>query len=106
MDFEVLPGPSLAELARTAVASAPAAIVAPGRPPRTASPGLPPGAARSPGLLPHARGPPLGGPGQGGRAGPAAAVVMRAGPAGQPVLLPADGSPTDRWLAGRPGSLR
>jgi hypothetical protein len=66
MDFEVLPGPSLAELARTAVASAPAATVS------CASP---------------------------------ATVVMRAGPAGQPVLLPADGSLAARYLAGRRGPV-
>jgi hypothetical protein len=71
MNFEVLPGPSLAELARTAVASAPAATVS------------------------------CGGPS--GHPATAAPVVMRAGPAGQPVLLPADGSAAARWLAARPG---
>jgi hypothetical protein len=75
MDFEVLPGPSLAELAWTAVASAPAATVSCG----------------------HR-------PGPGGSA-PAVTVVMRAGPAGQPVLLPADGSLAARWLASRPAVI-
>jgi hypothetical protein len=66
MNFEVLPGPSLAELARTAVASAPAATVS---------------------------------------CGSVATVVMSAGPAGEPVLLPADGSMAARWLAGRRGPV-
>ncbi len=65
MDLAVLPGPTLAELARTAVARATAATVA------------------------CADGP-----------APALAVAVRAGPGGQPILLPAPGSE----LAGQLGS--
>jgi hypothetical protein len=70
MDFEVLPGPTVAELARTAVARAPAATLTCDSP--------------------------------AGHRAPAATVIMRAGPAGQPVLLPADGSAADRWLCAGP----
>jgi hypothetical protein len=82
MNFEVLPGPSLAELARTAVASAPAATV---------SARLEADVLAEPGGSPDAS------------ASPVATVVMSAGPGGQPVLLPADGSMAARWLAGRRG---
>jgi hypothetical protein len=82
MNFEVLPGPSLAELARTAVASAPAATV---------SARLEADVLAEPGGSPEAS------------ASPVATVVMSAGPGGQPVLLPADGSMAARWLAGRRG---
>src|ERR1700722_8111596 len=109
MDFEVLPGPSLAELARTAVASAPAAIVAPGRPPGTASPGLPPGAAGSPGLLPPAGGPAAagragagGGGGRGGGPGGAGGDGCHAGRAGGAARPAACRWLADRPLAGRP----
>jgi hypothetical protein len=70
MDLAVLPGPSLAELARTAVARATAATVAcAGHPP------------------------------------PAPAVPLRAGPAGQPILLPATGSELARRLAFSPAAV-
>jgi hypothetical protein len=66
MDLAVLPGPSLAELARTAVARATAATVA------CADAAAP---------------------------APAQAVPLRAGPAGQPILLPALGSELAMRLA-------
>jgi hypothetical protein len=101
MNFEVLPGPSLAELARTAVASAPAATVSCGSPAgggSLAGSGAA-GADESAGAdecLEVGASPEAG-------ASPVTTVVMRAGPAGQPVLLPADGSVPARWLAGRRG---
>ena len=66
MDLAVLPGPTLAELARTAVARATAATVACA---------------------------------DGRASAPAQAVAVRAGPGGQPILLPAPGSELARQLA-------
>ena len=73
MDLVVLPGPSLAELARTAVARATAATVACGQ------------AAASTPAQP--------------------VVTLRAGPAGQPILLPAPGSGLARLLAADPAEV-
>lgn len=109
MNFEVLPGPSLAELARTAVASAPAATVSCVSAAGSGSPAGSwwPGAGGSPGS-----GASLGDSASlgdraalGARGSLVATVVMRAGPAGQPVLLPADGSLAARCLAGRRGPV-
>src|ERR1700722_5788425 len=73
MDFEVLPGPSLAELARTALASAAAAEI---------------DDARSPG-----------GPAYPGRV--PAQVPVRDGRDGSPLLLPVTGSVLEHQLAAR-----
>jgi hypothetical protein len=72
MDLAVLPGPSLAELARTAVARATAATVA---------------------CAPAAAGT------------PAQVVALRAGPAGQPILLPDTGSALASRLAASPSDV-
>jgi hypothetical protein len=101
MDFEVLPGPSLAELARTAVASAPAATVSCGSPAGSGS--LAGSGAAGPDASPGAGVSSGAGASPGPGKSPVTTVVMRAGPAGQPVLLPADGSVAARWLAGRRG---
>ena len=73
MDFEVLPGPSLAELARTALASAAAAEIDDAR-----SPGDP----AYPGRVP-------------------AQVPVRDGRDGSPLLLPVTGSVLEHQLAAR-----
>src|SRR5579862_9325340 len=78
MEFDVLPGPSLPERARTALARAVTATV---------SDATPPG-----GL---AGGPIL-----------AAPVPVRATRDGNPLLLPPAGSPLARWLAGQPDAVR
>jgi hypothetical protein len=83
MDFEVLPGPSLPELARTALARAAAANVSDANPT-----GAPPPAAPVPVLLP---------------AGP---VPVRSARDGSPLLLPATGSPVARWLGSGPSAVR
>ena len=70
MDFDVLPGPSLPELARTALARAAAATVS------------------DVGCLADAA--------------PAGKVPVRAARDGSPLLLPAAGSPLERWLAAGP----
>lgn len=74
MDFDVLPGPSLPERARTALAQAASATVSVG-----AGPGWSPATE---------------------------AVPVRATQDGNPLLLPADGSPLARWLARRPEAVR
>lgn len=77
MDFEVLPGPSLAELARTALASAAAAEID------------------------DAHGP--GDPGEAGRV--ATLIPVRDGRDGSPLLLPVTGSALERRLAARPETV-
>jgi hypothetical protein len=77
MDFEVLRGPSLAELARTALASAAAAEIDDVR-----SPGYPAEAGRVP-----------------------ARVPVRDGRDGSPLLLPVTGSALERRLAARPETV-
>jgi hypothetical protein len=77
MDFEVLPGPSLAELARTALASAAAAEIDDAR-----SPDDPAEASRA-----------------------AALVPVRDGRDGSPLLLPVTGSAIERQLAARPETV-
>jgi hypothetical protein len=77
MDFEVLPGPSLAELARTALASAAAAEIDDAR-----SPGDP----LYPGRVP-------------------ARVPVRDGRDGSPLLLPVTGSVLEHQLAARTGPV-
>ena len=77
MDFEVLPGPSLAELARTALASAAAAEIHDAR--------------RS------------GAPAEAGRG--AALIPVRDGRDGSPLLLPVTGSAFERQLATRPETV-
>jgi hypothetical protein len=77
MDFEVLPGPSLAELARTALASAAAAEIG-----GADSPGEPAGAGRVPAQAP-----------------------VRDGRDGSPLLLPVTGSALERQLAARPETV-
>jgi hypothetical protein len=77
MDFEVLCGPSLAELARTALASAAAAEIGDGR-----SPGDPAEAGRVPAQAP-----------------------VRDGRDGSPLLLPVTGSALERRLAARPETV-
>ena len=80
MEFDVLPGPSLPERARTALARAATAIVSDA----TTSPG---GSAVT---------------------GPTAtgSVPIRATWDGSPLLLPPAGSPLARWLDWRPGAVR
>ena len=78
MEFDLLPGPSLPERARTALARAVTATV---------SDATPSGSL--------AGGPIL-----------AAPVPVRATRDGSPLLLPPAGSPLARWLAGRPAAVR
>ncbi len=78
MEFDVLPGPSLPERARTALARAATATV---------SDATPPGGAVG---------------GAAGGAAVAGAVPVRAKWDGSPLLLPPDGSPLARLLAERP----
>jgi hypothetical protein len=80
MDFDVLPGPSLPELARTALARAAAATV-------------------SDSSLT------LGPAGPVGPVGPLGPVPVRAGRDGSPLLLPATGSLVEQWLAATPESV-
>jgi hypothetical protein len=77
MDFEVLPGPSLAELARTALASAAAAEIDDARSPDD--------------------------PAEAGRA--ATLIPVRDGRDGSPLLLPVTGSAIERQLAARPETV-
>ena len=79
MNFDVLPGPSLPELARTTVARAATATIS--------------AAAR-------------GGAGPLGGAGAGGPVPVRSTQDGSPLLLPAAGSPLARWLAASPGAVR
>lgn len=79
MNFDVLPGPSLPELARTTVARAATATIS--------------AAAR-------------GETGPRGGAGSAGPVPVRSTQDGSPLLLPAAGSPLARWLAASPGAVR
>jgi hypothetical protein len=79
MEFNVLPGPSLPERARTALARAATATVSE--------------AAGSPGD-------PAGDPAMAG------SVPVCAARDGSPLLLPPAGSPLARWLAGRPDAVR
>ena len=79
MNFDVLPGPSLPELARTMVARAATATIS--------------AAAR-------------GETGPRGGAGSAGPVPVRSTQDGSPLLLPAAGSPLARWLAASPGAVR
>jgi hypothetical protein len=81
MDFDVLPGPSLAELARTALASVVAAeLYIPWFPTATA------GTVRTPTPVPIR-------------------VAVRDGRGGSPLLLPVTGSALERQLAGRPDQV-
>ena len=80
MEFDVLPGPSLPERARTALAQAAAATVS-----DATLPGHP--------VL-------AGGP------APAGPVPVRATRDGSPLLLPPAGSPLASWLAERPDAVR
>src|SRR5262245_2479600 len=82
MDFDVLPGPTLPELARTALARAAAATVTNTSPADTAR------AARA-----------------AGSAAVTGQVPVRAGRDGSPLLLPASGSPLARWLASGPPAV-
>jgi len=79
MDFDVLPGPTLPELARTALARAAAATVTDASPADTAR--------------------------TAGSAAVAGQVPVRAGRDGSPLLLPATGSPLARWLASGPAAV-
>ena len=79
MEFDLLPGPSLPERARTALAQAATATVSDPAPPS-------------------------GGPSD--DLAVASHVPVRALPDGRPLLLPPAGSPVARWLAGRPDAVR
>jgi hypothetical protein len=79
MEFDLLPGPSLPERARTALAQAATATVS--------DPAAPPG-------------------GPSGALAVAGPVPVRAMRDGRPLLLPPAGSPLARWLAGRPDAVR
>ncbi len=79
MEFEVLPGPSLPERARTVLARAASATVS------VVS---------------------VSSPGPATAAGPAGPVPCRAARDGSPVLLPAAGSPLAQWLAESRGPVR
>ncbi|MGH3253430.1 MAG: DUF2470 domain-containing protein [Trebonia sp.] len=82
MEFDVLPGPSLPELARTALARTVTATVS---------------AAIGPGGLAGAAGPGPAVPGP---------VPVRSTRDGSPLLLPAAGSPLAHWLAASPDPVR